>query len=301
MTCLRDPETSKFGPDWRRNLQNQRITLLPGSGGISGLRTRYSKPLSVVMAVMGLVLLIACANIANLMLGRAAARRREIAIRMGLGASRGRIIGQLLTESVLLAAAGGVAGLLLARWGRDLLLTYLPVDQSLPASIDRTVLLFTIAVTASAAILFSVMPAFQSTRVDVAPTLKGGEGPRPPRMPLRIGLVVFQVSLSLVVVTGAALFLRSLHALLSIDAGFNRENVLVASVDISPDRTMEVYPRLLESLKQLPGSSLWRWPTRVLLAQPPDGISMSRATCRSRTNRQRLRGLDSCRRAISPR
>ena len=145
---LKDPKIDQFGPNVRRNMLNQRMTLLPGSAGISALRTRYSKPLMVLMTVMGLVLLIACANIANLSLGRAAARRKEIAIRLGLGASRTRIVGQLLSESLMLAIAGGAAGLLLARWGRDMLLTYLPVDQSLPAPLDRSVLLFTIAVTA---------------------------------------------------------------------------------------------------------------------------------------------------------
>jgi predicted permease len=134
-----------------------------------------------------------------------------------------------------------------------MLLTYLPVQQSLTASLDRSVLLFTLAVTAAAALIFGVAPAFQSTRIDVAPALKGGEASNPARLLLRKGLVVFQVSVSLVVVIGAMLFLRSLHALLSIDTGFSRENILVASMDVSPDRYKDVYPRMLEEMKRLPG------------------------------------------------
>jgi predicted permease len=250
---VKEAKADRLRPNQRRNLLNQRITLIPGSNGLSGLRQRYSKPLLVLMTVMGLVLLIACANIANLSLGRAAARRKEIAIRLGLGASRRRIIAQLLTETLLLAAAGGAAGLVLARWGRDLLLTYLPIEQSLSASLDRSVLLFTLAVTAAAALLFGLAPAFQSARVDVAPVLKGGEASKSARVPFRKGLVVFQVSVSLVVVIGAVLFLRSLHALLSMETGFTRENVLVATIDVPADRYMDVYSRMLEGVKQLPG------------------------------------------------
>lgn len=250
---LKDPVVDRFGPNWRRNLVAQRISLLPGGGGISGLRTRYSKPLLVLMIVMGLVLLIACANIANLSLGRAAGRRREIAIRLGLGASGQRIVWQLLTESLLLATAGGVAGLVVARWGRDILLTYLPVDQGLSAPLDGSVLLFTLGATFVAAVLFGLAPAFQSARVDVAPVLKGGESSGAARTPLRTALVVFQVSVSLVVIIGAVLFLRSLYALLSMDAGFARANVLVAAIDVPSERREDAYARLLEELQRLPG------------------------------------------------
>ena len=250
---LRDPAVQKFDPGYRRNLLAQRITLLPGHGGISGLRQRYAQPLLVVMSVMGLVLLMACANIANLTLSRAAARRQEIAIRLSLGASRARVIGQLLMESALLTGAGAIAGLLLARVGRDLLLTYLPVQQSLSASLDRTVLLFTLAISAGAALLFGLLPAFQSTKVDVAPVLRDGGAGKSARVPFRKGLVVFQVAVSLVVVVGAALFLRSLHALLSIDTGFARQNILVASVDIAPARAMETYRGLLDAVRRVPG------------------------------------------------
>ena len=250
---LRDSAVQKFDPGYRRNLMAQRITLLPGHGGISGLRQRYAQPLLVVMSVMGLVLLIACANIANLTLSRAAARRQEIAIRLGLGASRARLIGQLLTESALLAGAGAIAGLFLARVGRDLLLTYIPAQQTLTASLDRTVLLFTLAVSAGAALLFGLLPALQSTKVDVAPVLRDGGAGKSARVPFRKGLVIFQVAVSLVVVIGAALFLRSLHALLSIDTGFARQNILVASIDIAPGRAMDTYRRLLEEVRRLPG------------------------------------------------
>lgn len=250
---VKDPEVDRFGPNWRRNLLAQRISLLPGGAGISGLRTRYSKPLLVLMIVMGLVLLIACANIASLSLGRAAARRREIAIRLGLGATRPRIVWQLLSESLLLATAGGVAGLVVAGWGRDILLTYLPVDQRLSAPLDGSVLLFTLGVTIVAAVLFGLTPAFQSARVDVAPVLKGGESSAVGRARLRTALVVFQVSLSLVVIIGAVLLLRSLHGLISMDAGFARANVLVAAIDVPSERREDAYERLLAELHRLPG------------------------------------------------
>jgi predicted permease len=250
---LKDPAVDRFGPDWRRSFLAQRISLLPGGAGISGLRTRYSKPLLVLMTVMGLVLVIACANIANLSLGRAAARRREMAIRLGLGASRSRIVWQVLTESLLLALAGGAAGVVVAGWGRDVLLTYLPVDQGLSAPLDGNVLLFTLGVTVVAAVLFGLAPAFQSARVDVAPVLKGGESTGSARGRLRKALVVVQVSMSLVVIVGAVLFLRSLQGLLSMDTGFARANVLVAAIDTPSERSEGVYSRLLEELQRLPG------------------------------------------------
>jgi predicted permease len=258
---LRDPAIVKFGANYPKGLREQRITVVSGNGGLSGLRTQYSKPLLVVTAVMALVLLIACANIANLSLSRAAARRREIAIRLGLGASRRRLIGQLLTESLLLAVLGGLSGLLLARSGRDVLLSYLPVGQTLSAPIDSNVLLFTLAVVIGAALLFGLAPAYQSTKVDLAPVLKGGVAHETSRSPFRKGLVVFQVGVSLVVVIGAVLFVRSLNALLSIDTGFTREHVLVASIDMLSERDVNFSGRLLESLKATPGvvSAAWAW------------------------------------------
>jgi putative ABC transport system permease protein len=200
---LRDPAIVTFGANYPANLREQRITVARGSGGLSSLRTQYSQPLLVVMAVMALVLLIACANIANLSLSRAAARRREIAIRLGLGAPRGRVIGELLAESLLLAVLGGLSGLLLARWGRDALLSYLPVGQTLTAPLDFDVLLFTLAVAIGAALLFGLAPAYQSTQIDLAPVLKGGVVHESARSPFQKGLVVFQVGVSLVVVVGA--------------------------------------------------------------------------------------------------
>jgi len=239
----------------RRTLLEQRISLLPGSAGISSLRQQYSKPLVVLMAVMGLVLLVVCANIASLLLARAASRRHETAIKLGLGASRARLIAGLLTESVLLAAAGTSSGLLLARVGRDTLLTYLPAGRILDAPLDRGVLLFTTALAVGGVLLFGLVPALQSTRVDVAPELKGGGGQKSARAPFRKALVGFQVAVSLVVVLGSVLFLRSLQALLSVDTGFERESILMASVDVAEGRAMDVYPRLLAELRTLPGVS----------------------------------------------
>jgi predicted permease len=250
---LRDPAVEKLDAGYRRNLLQQRLGLLPGSAGLSSLRQRYSQPLYVLMAVMGLVLLIACANVANLTLSRGASRRQELAIRLGLGASRVQLIAQLLLESLILGLAGAASGLLLARAGRDLLLTYLPTGQTLSAPLDVSVLLFTLMLSLFAALLFGLLPALQSTRVDVAPVLRDGGAGRSARVPIRKGLVVFQVAISLVVVIGAALFLQSLHRLLSTDTGFARQNILVAAVDVSPGRSLEVYQRVLEEVRRLPG------------------------------------------------
>ena len=251
---LQDPDAAKFGPAFRQNLLDQRITLLPGHAGISSLRQEYSRPLWVLMTVMALVLLIACANVANLLLSRAAARRREIAIRLGLGAGRGRLVSQLLTESLLLAVAGALAGLVLARALRDALLTYLPPTQSVTASLNHDVLVFTIVVAGGAALLFGLAPALQSTKIDVVPALKGEEIPAGSvRSFVRRGLVVSQMSLSLLLLIAAGLFLRSLSNLLSVDTGFARDNILVASVDAGSERQMQFYPQLLEEVRLLPG------------------------------------------------
>lgn len=247
---LRDPMLAKRGNEWRERQFAQRIALPPGNSGISGLRNQYAKPLWVLMTVMGLVLLIACANVANLLLSRAAARRREIAIRLGLGAPRSRLIAQLLTESLLLAVAGGAAGLLLARWMRDVLVGYLPPDRSLSVPLDTTALLFALALAGGSVLLFGVVPAFTSTKVDVADAMKGGDhAAGPGRLFFRKGLVAFQMSLSFILLAGAALFLRSLHGLNSVDVGFEREKILVASIDAPK----AAFPRVLDEMRRLPG------------------------------------------------
>ena len=234
----------------RRALLEQKIVLLPGTTGISGLRRLYSKPLWLLISVAAMALVIACANVAGLLLSRATARRREIAIRLSLGAARIRLVNQMLTESLLLAFTGAGSGLIFALWMRDILIRYLPADRSLNVPIDSNVLLFTLATSAGAVLLFGLAPAFQSTRVDVASAIKGeGMTARPSRALFRKGLVVLQTSLSCLLLIGAAVFLRSLHNLLILDPGFARENILVASVEGGPGLGW----RLLEEVKHLPG------------------------------------------------
>jgi predicted permease len=234
----------------RRSLLEQKIVLIPGATGLSSLRSGYSMALWVLISVVALVLLIACANVANLMLSRAAARRREIAIRLSLGAARSRLVGQLLIESFILAISGAGSGLLLARWMRDLLIRYLPADRSLDAPMEPKVLLFTLLLGVGAALFFGLVPALQSTSVAVAPAIKGEEvGGKAGRILFRKGLVVFQMSLSFLLLIAAGLFLRSLHNLLTIDPGFARESILVASVE--GGRVLDL--QLLGEVRNLPG------------------------------------------------
>jgi predicted permease len=216
------------------DLHHAQIDLTPGARGLSSLRLAMSLPLEILMTVVALVLLIACANIANLLLARGAARAREIAVRMALGASRSRIVTQLLTESALLAFSGAALGVALA-WKAGALLLRLSAGSDQPPALDVTpdlrVLLFTLFITLATALLFGIAPALRATRPSLAPSLKEGRGIASARNRLGRGLIVAQIALSLVLLAGAGLFLRSLINLSSVDTGFDRRNVLTFFLD----------------------------------------------------------------------
>jgi predicted permease len=179
----------------------------------------------LLLAVVGVVLLIACANLASFLLARAEDRRKEIAVRLALGAGRKRLISQLLIETTMLATLGGLAGIVLAQWTVELMMAMrppLPVPVDIEISLDRTVLLFTAAVSLFAGLAFGLVPALQATNPDVAPTLKNeATGGRPRRFNLRGGLVVTQVAFSFVLLIGAGLFVRSMQKAQLIDPGFD--------------------------------------------------------------------------------
>ncbi|MEN3334849.1 MAG: hypothetical protein V7641_4214 [Blastocatellia bacterium] len=216
----------------------------------------------LLMLMVGLVLLLACTNLANLLLARANERRREVAVRLALGASRFRLIRQLLTESILLAMAGGALGLLLALWLADLAVAFRPpidVPLALDLHIDYRVLIFTGLVSLATGVLFGLLPALQSTKTDLAATLKdefavGGHR----RSWLKNSLIVFQVALSLVLLIGGGLMLRSLQRTQMIDLGFNPHNAVSLSFDLrlqgyDEARGKEFQKRLLERVRALPG------------------------------------------------
>jgi predicted permease len=218
-------------------IQHAFIELTPAATGLSGLRAQFSEPLRVLMAAVGLVLLIACTNIANLLLARATNRQREIAVRMSMGAGRWRVIRQLLTESFILAGLGAVLGVALASWASKLLLVMvsagpetLPVDVGL----DLRVLVFVLLVALATPLLFGMAPAWRAARVDFNSSLKQqGRNVAVVNSPLAKALVVGQVALSLVLLIGAGLFLRTLVNLTNVDTGFDKNNVLVFGMDPS--------------------------------------------------------------------
>ena len=217
-------------------IQHAMIELTPAATGLSHLRYEFSLPLKILMAVVMLVLLIACANVANLLLARATTRQREIAVRMSLGAGRSRLIRQLVTESVLLALAGGALGVLLASGASHLLLLMVSTGpETLPVRVapDGAVLAFTLGITFLTAILFGTAPAFRATRLNLTGALKEGRGTvaAQTRQWFSRSLIVGQVALSLILLMGAGLFLRSLVNLLNVDLGFNKQNVLRFGVD----------------------------------------------------------------------
>jgi predicted permease len=229
---------AKLTPLNLQKLDKARVTLKPMRKGLSSIRSQFSQPLKFLMAVTALVLLIACANIANLLLARATTRARELAIRQALGAGRKRIVRQLLTESLLLAFAGGALGIAIASVTSRLLLrmasdgaTTIPVDLS----IDGHLLLFDLGVTVATALIFGTIPALRATRFQLTETLKASRTSNDSSSKNRLAqaLIVSQVSLSLVLMIGAGLFLRSLVNLSNADPGFNKQNVLRLQIDSS--------------------------------------------------------------------
>ena len=240
------------------------LTFRPARRGLDTLRREFSGPLWTLMIVAGIVLLIACANIATLLLARAAARRREIGIRLALGAPRLRLVRQLMTESLLLSGTGGALGLLIAGWGsRVLLLLMLRGGQTIPLEprIDLIVLGFAAGVSLLTGILFGLAPAIHSTHCDVAPALKEiSSGLIDPGSRLRLGsaLVIAQVALSLVLLAGAGLFVRTLVNLEHVNLGFNRSDLLVFTIDPTKSgykgqRVFHVLESVRERLQQVPG------------------------------------------------
>jgi len=228
---LRTAAGANLSADRAREIQESHVELFDGSGGVSGLRLQYSEPLRILVAVVALVLLIACANVGNLLLTRAAARQREISVRLALGAGRGRLIRQLLTESLLLATLGGIAGVLAARWVAAALLALVSRTAPVAATVSGPVLLFTVIVTTIAGLLFGLAPAAYAGRLDLVGGLKSRIGADPARRG-RLGaaetLVVAQIAASLVLLVGASLFARSLINLQRQPYGFDEEHVLLA-------------------------------------------------------------------------
>jgi putative ABC transport system permease protein len=237
------------------------VRLETGSGGYT-LSNQFRQPLLILMTTVALVLLIACVNVANLLLSRAATRRKEIAVRLAVGAGRFRLIRQLLTESLLLAMIGGVAGLFFARFCARALLAYLPEQTrgALDVAPDARVLGFTLAISVLTGLLFGLAPALQATRVDLTASLKDQTGASASRSRLALNklLVVTQVALSLFLLIGAGLFVRSLRNLRSLDTGFDHENILQFSIDPGGGYNLaqraNLNKQMLSRLEALPGA-----------------------------------------------
>lgn len=238
------------------------IDVLPAGTGLETEARKAAKQLYVLMGVVALVLLSGCLNIANLLLARTAARQREIAVRLALGVARGRLVRQLLTESVLLAAAGGALGLVVAFFGARVLVRFLLAGQhgvSLDVTPDAHVLAFTLLVSLLTGILFGIAPALWSASVELSANLKGEESTIfGGRLTWPKVFVSFQVALSLLLLIGAGLFLKSLNRLRTLDLGFDKHNVLVVSADptltgYSQDRARAFYQEVRDRIAHLPG------------------------------------------------
>lgn len=241
-----------------------RLAAYPASGGVSSLRTTYNSSLSILLAITGLVLLIACANLANLMLARASAREREVAVRLALGASRGRLLRQLLAESGLVAAVGGTLGISLAQLLSRVLVWSLSTESSsvhLPIETDWRVLLFASAVAAATCVFFGVLPALRATKAEPVTAMKAGgrgmTGGRE-RFSMQRLMVVTQIAVSLVLLVAALLFVRSFRNLMTFNPGMRQSGMVVALMGfhqshVAPDQYGEFQRRLLREVRSIPG------------------------------------------------
>jgi predicted permease len=277
----RDNEPAKIDPK-----DYPRLVARSGSQGLMESRQNYSATIYGLFGVVALVLLIACANVANLLLARASLRGPEIGVRMAVGAHAWRLIRQLLTESVLLASLGGALGVVFAFWGKRALVALADRDTSfLPAEIDLSinwrVLAFTVAVSMLTGILFGLAPALRATGVDLTAAIKQGRRTTGAVSRLSRGLVIMQVALSLLLLVGAGLFIRTLYNLQRVNLGFNQENLLLFGLNpgqggYKDERLTQLYQRLFERLDSLPGVraatfssvpliSRFMWNTGILL------------------------------------
>ena len=254
--------TAALDPNAKSDSNRLAIRLTSASTGLSQLREQFSRALWVLMGLVALVLLIACANVANLLLSRAAARSKEMAMRLAMGAKRARLVRQLLTESLLLAAISSLLGTVVAFWGVRILVQLLSVGRTavvLNLQPDVRVLAFTMSVAFITGVLFGLTPALQATNMDLDPTLrvnsraKGSSSPTLNRV-----LVIFQMAVCLLLLAGASLFTGTLYKLLAVDPGFSRDNVLLVS--LNPARAgyrgeslLHYYQQLLDRINALPG------------------------------------------------
>src|SRR5579871_769859 len=262
---LRGRAGANLSPKDRTAIEHARIDLTPGGRGLSQVRRQFSTSLQILMGAVGVVLLIACANIANLLLARAASRRREIAVRLSIGASRLRLIRQMLTESILLAAMGGVAGITFSAVAARFLTWMVSTGEDvLPLRVapDARVLTFTALLSVATAILFGLVPALRATRVELSSSLKEGRGGISVRSRnvLAKALIVSQVAFSVILLIGAGLFVRSLANLRHVNTGFNTQGVLVVGVDApslgykdEDPRLAGVYRQVEDRVRELPG------------------------------------------------
>jgi predicted permease len=247
----RDGETDQ-------EIADSHIQLLTGAYGISFLRSRYGQPLEILSVIVGIVMLLACANVANLLLSRSAAREKEITVRLAVGASRSRLVRQLLTESLLLAAIGGAAGILMAKWAAQMLVLLVTGSSAtIGQKIDAQVLAFSIGISLAAGIIFGLVPAIRAGGTDLAASMKGSLSSR-----LRLGfpnaIVLVQVAGSMVLLIGAGLFVRTFQKLTDQNLGFDQDHVLLVGINpqqagYRPEQTPALYQSLLERFEAIPG------------------------------------------------
>jgi putative ABC transport system permease protein len=275
--------TAAMPPDWpQKDLETflrDPFTLKLAATGDSTLRQRYERPLMTILFVVALVLLIACANIANLLMARATARRHELSVRLALGASRWRLARQLLVESLVMSVCGAGLGLLVARSASQLLVGQLSTPNNhvfLDLGLDWRVLAFTMLVTVATALLFGTAPAFRASDVEPMDALKehGRSGAGDSRLGLANGLVVAQVMLSLVLVVAAGLFVRTFSSLTNLHLGFDRDRVLVTTVnaqrtEIPAAERLAAYERIRQSVAAAPGVAA----AGVSVVTPVSGMS----------------------------